>query len=106
AEAGGGARLDGHLGHGPEMRRGMDAAPRVELVMTNRHRSGIDERHRAPVAQASSSTNAMFPLPLRNALAHLAIDALDHDDAHAALVWLATPDGAPPVPAGARLARE
>jgi predicted metal-dependent hydrolase len=47
----------------------------------------------------------MFPLPLRNALAHLAIDALDHDDARAALAWLARRDGAPG-DAAARLAHE
>lgn len=46
-----------------------------------------------------------FPLPLRNALAALAIDALDDDEAVAALGWLAdpaTPMGAATV---ARLAR-
>src|SRR5690349_15316506 len=38
-----------------------------------------------------------FPLPLRNALAHLAIAALDDPDADRALAWLATltPDAAP-----------
>ena len=44
-----------------------------------------------------------FPLPLRNALAELAIAALDDEHAAAALDWLATPSGAPSAPAGARL---
>jgi len=48
----------------------------------------------------------MFPLPLRNALAHLAIDALDHDDARAALAWLVRREGAPAGAAAERLARE
>jgi hypothetical protein len=48
----------------------------------------------------------MFPLPLRNALAHLAIDALDHDDARAALTWLARREGIPGDAAAERLARE
>ncbi|HWP65746.1 MAG TPA: DUF309 domain-containing protein, partial [Candidatus Limnocylindria bacterium] len=48
----------------------------------------------------------MFPLPLRNALAHLAIDGLDHDDAHAALAWLAHRSGSPDDAAARRLARE
>lgn len=45
-----------------------------------------------------------FPLPLRNALATLACDALEADDAHAALAWLAAPEGEPSAPAGRRLA--
>ena len=46
-----------------------------------------------------------FPLPLRNALAALACDALDDDDARAALAWLAEPEGAARrAPAAARLA--
>jgi hypothetical protein len=44
-----------------------------------------------------------FPLPLRNALAELAIAALDADDAVAALAWLVEPTGTPPPPAAARL---
>lgn len=44
-----------------------------------------------------------FPLPLRNALAELAIAALDDEHATAALVWLATPAGDLPPPAAARL---
>jgi hypothetical protein len=45
-----------------------------------------------------------FPLPLRNALAALACEALDADDAHAALGWLAVPAGVPPPDAERRLA--
>jgi len=45
-----------------------------------------------------------FPLPLRNALAELALAAFDDDAAAAALSWLAAPAGAPPPSAGARLA--
>jgi hypothetical protein len=45
-----------------------------------------------------------FPLPLRNALATLSSDALDADDAHAAIAWLARPDGAPSRPGADRLA--
>jgi hypothetical protein len=42
-----------------------------------------------------------LPLPLRNALAHLTIAALDDDDAAAAVDWLAAPVGPPaPTPAG------
>lgn len=48
----------------------------------------------------------MFPLPLRNALAHLAIDALDHDDARAALAWLARREGVPAGAVAERLGRE
>jgi len=47
---------------------------------------------------------AGFPLPLRNALAELALAAFDDDAAAAALAWLAAPVGAPPPPAAARLA--
>jgi hypothetical protein len=42
-----------------------------------------------------------FPLPLRNALAELAIAALEEDDAAAALAWLAAPADGPPSPAAA-----
>jgi hypothetical protein len=49
-------------------------------------------------------TRLAFPLPLRNALAELAIEALDDDAAAAALTWLAAPAGAPHAAAGARLA--
>ena len=45
-----------------------------------------------------------FPLPLRNALAELAIAAHADDTALAALAWLAAPSGAPSAPAAARLA--
>jgi hypothetical protein len=45
-----------------------------------------------------------FPLPLRNALAELAIAAHDDEAAGAALAWLADPAGAPPPAAAARLA--
>jgi hypothetical protein len=45
-----------------------------------------------------------FPLPLRNALAAIAIEALDDGSARAALVWLASPDAAPDAAAAARLA--
>jgi hypothetical protein len=47
----------------------------------------------------------MFPLPLRNALAHLAIDALEDDDARAALTWLTERTGGPSAGAATRLAR-
>lgn len=46
---------------------------------------------------------ASFPLPLRNALAELAIAALDDAAARAALAWLAAPDGEPDAAAGDRL---
>jgi len=39
-----------------------------------------------------------FPLPLRNALAHVVIAALDDADAQAALAWLADGAGAAPDP--------
>ena len=45
-----------------------------------------------------------FPLPLRNALAELALAAGEDDDAAAALGWLAAPADAPPPAAAARLA--
>jgi len=46
-----------------------------------------------------------FPLPLRNALAELAIAGLHDDEARAALAWLAAGRTDPPFPAvGARLA--
>ena len=44
-----------------------------------------------------------FPLPLRNALAEIAIAALDDEHAAAALVWLTAPAGAPPSGAAAHL---
>ncbi|HEV7730925.1 MAG TPA: DUF309 domain-containing protein [Candidatus Binatia bacterium] len=44
-----------------------------------------------------------FPLPLRNALAAIAIDGLDDDDARAALTWLAGDADAPGDAASARL---
>jgi hypothetical protein len=45
-----------------------------------------------------------FPLPLRNALAELAIAAHDDDAAAAALRWLAAGGSVPPAPAASRLA--
>ena len=45
-----------------------------------------------------------FPLPLRNALATLACEAFEADDARAALKWLARPAGPPPADAERRLA--
>jgi hypothetical protein len=45
-----------------------------------------------------------FPLPLRNALAELALAAHTDDAAVAALEWLAAPAGAPGAAAAARLA--
>jgi len=39
-----------------------------------------------------------FPLPLRNALAELALAALRNDTARAAVAWLADPADAPPAP--------
>ncbi len=45
-----------------------------------------------------------FPLPLRNALATLCCDALDADDARAALAWLVERASPPPPEAAARLA--
>ena len=45
-----------------------------------------------------------FPLPLRNALAELVCDALEGDDSHAALAWLAAPAGQPSAAAARRLA--
>ena len=45
-----------------------------------------------------------FPLPLRNALAELAIAAHEDDAALAALAWLAAPSGVPSPAAAARLA--
>ena len=44
-----------------------------------------------------------FPLPLRNALAELAIAALDDEHAAYALGWLSAPSGGPPPLAAARL---
>jgi Domain of unknown function (DUF309) len=44
-----------------------------------------------------------FPLPLRNALAELAIAALENEDAAAALVWLTAPSGEPSPAAAAHL---
>jgi hypothetical protein len=44
-----------------------------------------------------------FPLPLRNALAELAIVALDDETAAGALAWLATPAASPAPHAAARL---
>jgi len=44
-----------------------------------------------------------FPLPLRNALAELAIAALEDEHAVAALMWLAAPSGEPPPDAAAHL---
>jgi hypothetical protein len=49
-------------------------------------------------------TRLGFPLPLRNALAELAIAALDDEAAAAALAWLAAPAGAPRAAAEGRLA--
>jgi Domain of unknown function (DUF309) len=45
-----------------------------------------------------------FPLPLRNALAELALAAGDDDGALAALAWLAAPADAPPPAAATHLA--
>jgi hypothetical protein len=46
-----------------------------------------------------------FPLPLRNALAALAIAALDDDEAASALGWLVDPAAPPAAPVADRLAR-
>jgi hypothetical protein len=45
-----------------------------------------------------------LPLPLRNALAELALAAHDDASARAALAWLAAREGTPPADAAARLA--
>jgi hypothetical protein len=45
-----------------------------------------------------------FPLPLRNALATLACDGLEDDEARTALAWLADPTTPPSDPAAGRLA--
>lgn len=45
-----------------------------------------------------------FPLPLRNALAALAIEAAEDEVARAALIWLAAPRGVPPPVVATRLA--
>jgi hypothetical protein len=49
-------------------------------------------------------TTRGFPLPLRNALAELAIAALDDEAAVTALAWLAAPGGRPPAAGETRLA--
>ena len=49
-------------------------------------------------------TIARFPLPLRNALAELAIAGLEEEDAAAALRWLAAPSCPPATAAAVRLA--
>ena len=50
-------------------------------------------------------TIARFPLPLRNALAELAIASLEDEEAVAALRWLAAPSGPPAGAAAWRTAR-
>ncbi|HZP41829.1 MAG TPA: DUF309 domain-containing protein [Candidatus Binatia bacterium] len=49
-------------------------------------------------------TTTRLPLPLRDALAELAIAGLEDATAAAALAWIADPHGPPPAPAAARLA--
>jgi hypothetical protein len=85
----------------------MHAPERVQLVVADAHRRGVDHGHGAGAtipARLRQRTVPLstpgFPLPLRNALATLAIAALDADDARAALAWLAAPD-APPAPVAA-----
>jgi hypothetical protein len=69
------------------------------------HETGPGSTHR-PRLHPGGPTPTRFPLPLRNALAALAIAGLDEPAAAAALAWLAAPDVAPPADAGARLAAE
>jgi hypothetical protein len=52
------------------------------------------------------ATAPTFPLPLRNALAHVVIAALDDTVARAALEWLADPAGPAPDPLRALLAAQ
>ena len=60
---------------------------------------------RGSIPAASRTANVpALPLPLRNALAELAIAAPDEAAARAALVWLAGAGGAPPPVAAERLA--
>src|SRR5262249_12390638 len=63
-------------------------------------------RLREPSRQSADEDMATpaFPLPLRNALATLACEALEADDARAAVEWLARPAGPPPADAERRLA--
>src|SRR5262249_10768155 len=63
-------------------------------------------RLREPSTQSADEDMATpgFPLPLRNALATLACEALEADDARAAVEWLARPAGPPPADAERRLA--
>ena len=84
----------------------------VELVVAHRREGGVQLVH-APSLLAQrgrprqgtiSVTIARFPLPLRNALAELAIAGLDDEDAAAALRWLAAPSSPPAGAAAARLA--
>jgi len=76
----------------------MHPAPSVKLVVADGRGRGIHERH------GPASSIAMFPLPLRNALAALAIEALDGEPARGALRWLAERDAPPDDAAAAKLA--
>jgi hypothetical protein len=88
----------------------MHPAEPVELVVADDRLHGVDVAH-APRLVAHidrrfiwRTAPTRFPLPLRNALAELAIAGLDDPAAAAALAWLAAPGAPPPPDAGARLA--
>jgi hypothetical protein len=93
-----------------EVRRRLEASEAVELVVAHGDVRGIDMGHDGGPgstperARTEDERVVTFPLPLRNALAELAIAALDDAVAAEALGWLSSPSGAPPPDAAARLA--
>ena len=90
----------------------------IELVVADAHAGSVHAAHDGGLAsilraaftatERTARTLAVvtrgLPLPLRNALASLAIAALEDEAAVAALEWLTRPDGEPPAGAWRRLA--
>jgi hypothetical protein len=78
--------------------------------MADRHPGGVDVAHVLRAASTPARVlheekpTTRLPLPLRNALAELAIAALDDDGAAAALAWIADPSAVPSPATAARLA--
>src|SRR5262249_58132187 len=90
----GGAGLDRGVREVAEIHARMEPTEAIELVVAHDDVRGVDRRHDAgQVAQhrprgQRTAVPPAFPLPLRDALAELALAAVDDPVAAHALAWL------------------
>src|SRR5437870_220623 len=117
-EPGRGARLHRRMREIAKVHARVQPSEGVELVVADGHAGSVHAAHdaglastlpapftaRERAARRSAVAARGLPLPLRNALAALAIAALEDDAAVGALEWVARPAGEPPASAGRWLA--